>query len=513
MNLLFFKDLLDGVNGMILDHKDRQDCHHRINSVESWHKITTTIFLFLISLGMLFYIFLFAMRQSQNRQAAWFNSFLVWLFFEICISSTGVVLLEHVLIPLWSLKDIQRVKEKIVSDILIYQRRLQYAKQRAQQQQQQGITAAGAGMKSYARVGTTSTTRRGGGGQEQVGLVGLRSAEEVSTDLMNLNPDGTSSCSPFSSPSLSFNAAEHLYPSFRIAQLFPTLPESQLILQYRTPWPKISLQGRDKSVKENYDKRFEFLTRTLSRVLVFTLSSLIQLPQPLQDSALQIFVIGFFGFVIRFHLRLYEINPFLVILPLFVIGLCVHLMTTSSNQRNRTLIFNQRSSSSVGCPLSPAAPGVNSPDDRIFPQLNAPAASSTIAGTESSADANSPNPTAAAISSHDDFEVNVDAYGDDGECVWESSEDEDDRNSSSHNSSSTSSFQSPSLKSNETRAFRVLSSGRRIMKVWGMSFSISALSTVRSNSLRSGHLPPLSLFRAPSPPLFYLPPSPSPPSS
>jgi hypothetical protein len=156
---------------------------------------------------------------------------------------------------------------------------------RGQQQQQQGMTAAG--------VGTTSTTRRGGGGQEQVGLVGLRSAEEVSTDLMNPNPDGTSSCSPSSYPSLSFNAAEHLYPSFRIAQLFPTLPESQLILQYRTPWPKRSLQGRDKSVKENYDKRFEFLTQTLSRVRVFTLSSLIQLPQPLQDSALQIFIIGF----------------------------------------------------------------------------------------------------------------------------------------------------------------------------------------------------------------------------
>jgi hypothetical protein len=33
MNLLFFKDLLDGVDGMISDHKDRQDCHHRVNSV------------------------------------------------------------------------------------------------------------------------------------------------------------------------------------------------------------------------------------------------------------------------------------------------------------------------------------------------------------------------------------------------------------------------------------------------------------------------------------------------
>jgi len=105
LNLLFVKDLLDGVNGMILDHKDRRDNEIK-SQVELWKKVLGWIFLLIVSMGMLFYIYLFAMRQSSNRQRAWFNSFQVWLFFEIFIVSTGLVLVEHVLIPLWSMKEV-----------------------------------------------------------------------------------------------------------------------------------------------------------------------------------------------------------------------------------------------------------------------------------------------------------------------------------------------------------------------------------------------------------------------
>eukprot|EP00604_Paraphysomonas_vestita_P004360 CAMPEP_0174825728 /NCGR_PEP_ID=MMETSP1107-20130205/43041_1 /TAXON_ID=36770 /ORGANISM="Paraphysomonas vestita, Strain GFlagA" /LENGTH=222 /DNA_ID=CAMNT_0016057629 /DNA_START=1189 /DNA_END=1854 /DNA_ORIENTATION=+ len=38
LNLLFVKDLLDGVNGMILDHKDRRDNEIK-NQVELWKKV------------------------------------------------------------------------------------------------------------------------------------------------------------------------------------------------------------------------------------------------------------------------------------------------------------------------------------------------------------------------------------------------------------------------------------------------------------------------------------------
>jgi hypothetical protein len=35
-----------------------------------------------------------------------------------------------------------------------------------------------------------------------------------------------------------FNAAKYLFPSWQLAFLFPELPESGLILQFSTPWPK-----------------------------------------------------------------------------------------------------------------------------------------------------------------------------------------------------------------------------------------------------------------------------------
>jgi hypothetical protein len=275
LNLLFVKDLLDGVNGMILDHKDRRD-NERRSQVEGWKKISASLFLVSVSGGMLFYIYLFAMRQSRGRQQAWFSSFQVWLFFEIFISSTGLVLVENVLIPLWSMKDLRRVKDKMVSDVLIFQRHLK-----------------------------SSTNPQG-----QV----IRS--------VGVGPP-------------SFNAAEYLYPSYRLARLFPTFPESGLILQYNTPWPKKSLQHEEKSVKTKYDKRFDFFAQTLSRVLVFTFTSMIRLPQPIQDSGVQIFLIGFFGFLIRLHIRLFRLSSFLVALPAFVVIVSVHLLTLSSRNKER----------------------------------------------------------------------------------------------------------------------------------------------------------------------------------
>jgi hypothetical protein len=95
---LFVKDLLDGINGSILDVKDRLDNSKKLK-VTYQLKVLTSLFLFGMSFGMLFYIYLFAMRQTATRQNAWFNSFITWLMFEICLVSSMMVLTQHVLIP------------------------------------------------------------------------------------------------------------------------------------------------------------------------------------------------------------------------------------------------------------------------------------------------------------------------------------------------------------------------------------------------------------------------------
>jgi hypothetical protein len=279
LNLLFVKDLLDGVNGMILDHKDRRDNERRCQ-VEGWKKVVASLFLVSVSGGMLLYIYLFAMRQSRSRQQAWFSSFQVWLFFEIFISSTGLVLVEHVLIPLWSMKDLRSVKDKMVSDVLLFQRGL---KSLADHQGQ------GSGTVLRGRQGTANV-------------------------------------------SSTFNAAESLYPSYRLARLFPAFPESELILRYKTPWPKNCLQHKEKSVKTNYDTRFDFLTIVLGRVLLFVLRVFFYFPQPLQDLFVEISVTLIGGSLVLFFSTMYAHHFLLFIVT--VIGViaalpCVFFMTFS----------------------------------------------------------------------------------------------------------------------------------------------------------------------------------------
>lgn len=280
LNLLFVKDLLDGVNGMILDQKDRRDNERIFNQVEKWHKVLACIVLVTSCFGMLYYVYLFSMRQSASRQRAWFNSFQIWFFFEVFVISTGLVFVEHVLIPLWSLREVQRVKEKIVSDILTFQRR----------------------VKKMTKSKLNKTR------------------EIVSEEVGSL-----------------FNAAEYFFPSHRLAKMFPQYPESGLILRYSTPWPKKSFKRVEKSTRKRYDKRYEFITKTFSRIAIFTLSSMIQLPPSLQDMGLQMFLLTLCGAVVRFHMQLYEINPMLTFFPLFLLTIMIYVFFISG-KKVRTLL-------------------------------------------------------------------------------------------------------------------------------------------------------------------------------
>jgi hypothetical protein len=78
------------------------------------------LFVCLMNMGMLFYVYLFAMTQTQSRQSAWFQSFVMWFLFDVFVSSTGVVLVTHLLlIPLYVMSDtsIRTIKKKVLGDI------------------------------------------------------------------------------------------------------------------------------------------------------------------------------------------------------------------------------------------------------------------------------------------------------------------------------------------------------------------------------------------------------------
>jgi hypothetical protein len=113
---LFQRDLMPGVNGQILEAKQRRDTakpniHHASTKLAAW------LFIFALCLSMLFYIMLFALEQTKHRQSAWFRSFMIWLVLEICFTSTASVYVTHVFIPMIAMRDVGKIKQKLLSTI------------------------------------------------------------------------------------------------------------------------------------------------------------------------------------------------------------------------------------------------------------------------------------------------------------------------------------------------------------------------------------------------------------
>jgi len=75
---LFVKDLLPGASGSVLENKRKRD-DEKVHSVKKYQKYLAYTYILLLDAGMIFYIFLFAISQTDANQAAWLQSFLLWL--------------------------------------------------------------------------------------------------------------------------------------------------------------------------------------------------------------------------------------------------------------------------------------------------------------------------------------------------------------------------------------------------------------------------------------------------
>jgi hypothetical protein len=285
---LFVRDLLDGANGQILDAKNRRDNTVR-KRVTMDMKIIISLVVTLTLLGMLFYVYLFALRQTQERQQAWFQSFVVWVVFEIFLVSTGMVFLTHIVIPTFIVSDVKRVKQKIVNDINAFKLSVtQHSNKSAtflfpndQKQELTEVTASGQ----------------------------VVDEKQSSTD---------------------FNAAKYLFASSRLARLYPNLKDSLIVARFSTHWPRRSLKNTQKSVTNSYNKKLSFVTQAFSRILLFGVSSVIQLPEPVQDIVFQLISTSGLGYIVVLFMYLWRTSPLLVAVPLVVVVLCVHFITATS---------------------------------------------------------------------------------------------------------------------------------------------------------------------------------------
>ena len=291
---LFVKDLLSSVNGKILESKYRRDNARREQVL--WQvKVGVWIFISSVLTSMLFYIYLFAMRQTESRQKAWFQTFLLWVAFEVLLVSSAIVFFQHVIIPSYILNDLSMVRNRIENDIAKFESKLR------------------------SRLAGKATNRR---------LLGaptsgddISSSEEVATECDILTKE--------LEEIEEFNAAKYLYVSNRLARALPRLPISCHVLQFTTPWPNQSLK-EDNKMSDNYDAKFTFVAQSLSKVVLFLLIGLLSVPDPVQDAVIEIVSTSGLGFIIALCIQLYQISPILVFAPVALILVFAYFIVQSS---------------------------------------------------------------------------------------------------------------------------------------------------------------------------------------
>jgi hypothetical protein len=113
---LFQKDLSPGITGEILESKDQRD-NITLKPVSQKIKFLAWFFLGVLDLGMLFYVFLFALSQDSHRQAAWGRSLGIYLLLDIVLISTLMVIFMHVLLPSLIMRDVGKIKKKVTESI------------------------------------------------------------------------------------------------------------------------------------------------------------------------------------------------------------------------------------------------------------------------------------------------------------------------------------------------------------------------------------------------------------
>ena len=298
---LFQRDLIPGIAGEILENKEHRDHpEDGQEAVSSWKKGVAWTWIGLLNTGMLFYVFLFAVSQDSHRQSAWGLSFAVYLVVEIVLISTCMVILMHILVPAMIMKDVVKIKSRLLESIVSYYQRIhqEEEEEEAEKDQIDAVTEEeGREGDQAIDVRPASSTAR------KMAVTATRGDKEDKEEAGR------------------FNAARYLFLSYRLAEVAPRdLPAAQIILKFSTPWPRQSYQ-HVADVKDNYDNRFTAVTRALSIVLIYLFTSLLSIPIAIQDMVLHLVMVTTIGYTILLHLQLYGVFPALVIIP--SLGLCV----------------------------------------------------------------------------------------------------------------------------------------------------------------------------------------------
>jgi hypothetical protein len=280
----FQKDLMAGLSEQILDAQDSRQGSRRYGRSRTV-KVVCWIFLGMEHLGLMFYVLLFGLTKDPPHQQAWAQSFVIWLLMEVVLFATMMVLVNNVLIPMWTMTELKAVRVKVLQAIEEYHRRV-----------------GNASSSSYA----------------------------VSVDGQALNAGVTHG----------FNAAKYFFVSHRLASYCPDMGASKMVLQYVTPWPRQSYLHTAQAVSSTYSKKYASIYTTVVHIGMFFLFSFLSTPVPIQDLCIQLLSTVVLGYVILLHMQLYVVYPLLVAVPALVVSALVYaivqrLTATSKVERER----------------------------------------------------------------------------------------------------------------------------------------------------------------------------------
>jgi hypothetical protein len=131
-----------------------------------------------------------------------------------------------------------------------------------------------------------------------------------------------------------FNAANYLFLSTKMAKLYPELRVAQIIREFSTPWPKQSYH-RATNVNKEYDRRFDAITKSITMILMFFVTSFISIPQSVQDMVIHMCTTAVSGYTALLHVRLYRIYPVLVVVPTLLLAAVVHFIVQSNKMKEK----------------------------------------------------------------------------------------------------------------------------------------------------------------------------------
>jgi hypothetical protein len=334
---LFQKDLLPGINGLILESKNNRDSLTSSSSSSSSSgfsikgrskimKVIAWSFLTISNSLMLFYIFLFALSQDTANQKAWGQSFALWLVLEIIIIGTLTVLIMHVWIPSFSMKDIISIQKRLTETVTSYQKKMEEEK----------LTKEANTAKRYSLVQKKVKKNLGSKPLHEKEEEEEEEGVEDSDGDITLSDDsdddeeeeddeiGASQRSSFvvskgrKKKDEPFNAAKYLFLSNSVASLFPEHTIAKIVLNFSSPWPKQSYQYLN-NISASYEQSSSGVSRSSSIILLFFLSSLLSMPLPIQDILMNITSTTVIGYTFLLHYQLYRISPGMIVVP--VLGL------------------------------------------------------------------------------------------------------------------------------------------------------------------------------------------------